>query len=85
MITIGGKNFTTEIIEKIGEFLTILGDHLRLMQVIREELVEVLTEYGDARRSEIISSKRDLRASFSAWNELISELDATSCCSRVDA
>jgi DNA gyrase subunit A len=49
-----------EILEKIAGFLSILSDPVQLMQVIREELEEVLTEYGDERRSEIISSKRDL-------------------------
>ena len=49
-----------EILEKIAELLGILRDPARLMQVIREELEEVLAEYGDARRSEIITSRRDL-------------------------
>ena len=49
-----------EILERISELLSILSDPIRLMQVIREELEEVLEEYGDERRSEIISSKRDL-------------------------
>ncbi len=59
-----------EILEKIAEFLGILSDPVRLMQVIREELEEVLTEYGDERRSEIISSKRDLTVA-----DLITEED----------
>ena len=49
-----------DILDRIAEFLSILSDPVRLMQVIREELDEVLAEYGDERRSEIISSKRDL-------------------------
>lgn len=49
-----------EILDRIAGFLSILSDPVRLMQVIREELEEVLEEYGDERRSEIISSKRDL-------------------------
>lgn len=59
-----------EILDKIAEFLSILSDPVRLMQVIREELEEVLAEYGDARRSEIISSKRDLTVA-----DLITEED----------
>ena len=59
-----------EILEKIADFLGILSDPVRLMQVIREELEEVLEEYGDARRSEIISSKRDLTVA-----DLITEED----------
>jgi len=49
-----------EILARISELLAILSDPIRLMQVIREELEEVLEEYGDERRSEIIASKRDL-------------------------
>lgn len=49
-----------DILDRIAEFLSILSDPVRLMEVIREELDEVLVEYGDERRSEIISSKRDL-------------------------
>ena len=59
-----------EILDKIAEFLSILSDPVRLMQVIREELEEVLEEYGDERRSEIISSKRDLTVA-----DLITEED----------
>tara|TARA_R110002072_G_scaffold184083_1_gene340409 strand:- start:47136 stop:49766 length:2631 start_codon:yes stop_codon:yes gene_type:complete len=59
-----------EILDRIAEFLSILSDPIRLMQVIREELEEVLEEYGDERRSEIISSKRDLTVA-----DLITEED----------
>lgn len=59
-----------EILDRIAEFLSILSDPVRLMQVIREELEEVLEEYGDERRSEIISSKRDLTVA-----DLITEED----------
>ena len=59
-----------EILAKIAEFLTILSDPVKLMQVIREELEEILEEYGDDRRSEIISSRRDLTVA-----DLINEED----------
>ncbi|KZY31792.1 DNA gyrase subunit A [Oleiphilus sp. HI0072] len=59
-----------EILERIGEFLAILSDPVKLMQVIREELEAVLEEYGDERRSEIISSRRDLTVA-----DLINEED----------
>ena len=59
-----------EILDRIAEFLLILSDPVRLMEVIREELEEVLAEYGDERRSEIISSKRDLTVA-----DLITEED----------
>jgi DNA gyrase subunit A len=49
-----------EILDRIAELLSILSDPVKLMMVIREELEAILEEYGDERRSEIISSKRDL-------------------------
>lgn len=45
---------------EIAEYLEILGDPERLMQVIREELEAIREEYGDERRSEILAVKRDL-------------------------
>ena len=59
-----------EILEKIAELLSILSDPVKLMQVIREELEAVLEEYGDERRSEIMSSRRDLTVA-----DLINEED----------
>ncbi|TNC80558.1 MAG: DNA gyrase subunit A [Oleiphilus sp.] len=49
-----------EILEKIFELLNILSNPEKLMQVIREELEEIRDEYGDERRTEIMSSRRDL-------------------------
>ncbi|MDX1634728.1 MAG: DNA gyrase subunit A [Marinobacter sp.] len=54
------QNEYREIVEKIADLLDILGDPERLLQVIREELQAVVEEYGDARLTEITSSKRDL-------------------------
>ena len=45
---------------EIAEYLHILGSPERLMEVIREELVAIRDEYGDARKTEIIADKRDL-------------------------
>ena len=45
---------------EIAEYLNILGSAERLMEVIREELVAIRAEYGDARKTEIIAQKRDL-------------------------
>lgn len=45
---------------QIAEFLEILGNALRLMEVIREELTQVINDYGDVRRTEIIASTLDL-------------------------
>jgi DNA gyrase subunit A len=49
-----------ERLEEIAEYLSILGDAVKLMAVIREELEAIVSEYGDERRSEIIESQRDL-------------------------
>ncbi|BFM16524.1 DNA gyrase subunit A [Maricurvus nonylphenolicus] len=49
-----------EKLELIAEFLEILGNPERLMQVIREELEEVKANYGDERRTDIQSSQQDL-------------------------
>lgn len=49
-----------QIIDDIGEFLRILNSYERLMEVIREELVAVQTEFGDERKTEIIASRQDL-------------------------
>lgn len=44
----------------IKELLEILASPERLMQVIREELVETKTQFGDERRTEITASQEDL-------------------------
>src|SRR5699024_5819695 len=49
-----------ELLELIRELMLILADPQRLMQVIREELIAVRDEYGDARRTEIQTSRLDL-------------------------
>ena len=59
-----------ELVEKIAELLLILSSSVRLMEVIREELESVLEEYGDERRTEITSSRRDLTV-----EDLITEED----------
>ena len=59
-----------EIIDTISELLEILNDPARLMQIIREELIEIRNEYGDERLTEIIESQEDL-----TMEDLISEQD----------
>ncbi len=54
------QNEYKEILEKIADLLDILGDPERLLQVIREELEAIVSEFGDERRTEITSSRRDL-------------------------
>jgi DNA gyrase subunit A len=49
-----------ELLAQIADLLDILGSSERLMQVIREELVEMREQYGDERRTEIIASQEDL-------------------------
>lgn len=49
-----------EILEKIAELAAILADSEKLLQVIREELQAIREQYGEERRTEIISSRLDL-------------------------
>jgi DNA gyrase subunit A len=59
-----------ELLEKIADLLDILGSPERLMQVIRDELLEILEQYGDERRTEIIQTRLDL-----TLEDLITEED----------
>ena len=59
-----------ELLEKIEDLLDILQNPDRLMQVIREELTAMREQYGDARRTEIVSSQIDLSV-----EDLIAEED----------
>ncbi|MFO7592834.1 MAG: DNA gyrase subunit A [Pseudomonadota bacterium] len=59
-----------ELLDIIADLLEILGSHERLMQVIREELETIREQYGDERRTEIITTKLDL-----TLEDLISEED----------
>ncbi|MGB0360302.1 MAG: DNA gyrase subunit A, partial [Endozoicomonas sp.] len=49
-----------ELLEKIAELMLILCNPQRLKEVIQEELEQVRDEFGDERRTEITSSRRDL-------------------------
>ena len=59
-----------ELLDLIEELLAILRDPERLMQVIREELEVLLEEYGDERRTEILTDHLDL-----TLEDLITEED----------
>lgn len=48
------------LLKIILDLLDILGNPARLMQVIREELEDIKTEFGDTRRTEIIDSQEVL-------------------------
>jgi DNA gyrase subunit A len=58
------------LLDKIQELLNILILPDRLMQVIRQELLEVRERYADARRTEIIAAQQDL-----TMRDLIGEED----------
>jgi len=49
-----------ELLNLIEELLAILSSKERLMEVIRDELVELRDQYGDERRTEIFASQEDL-------------------------
>jgi len=59
-----------ELLDTIADLLDILGSHERLMQVIREELEAIREQYGDERRTEIVTNRLDL-----TLEDLISEED----------
>ncbi|MFP4244783.1 MAG: DNA gyrase subunit A, partial [Ectothiorhodospira sp.] len=49
-----------ELLERIEDLLEILARPGRLMEVIRDELVAMRDQYGDARRTEILARQKDL-------------------------
>ena len=49
-----------QLLEVIKNLLDILGSPERLMQVIRDELLEMKAQFGDNRRTEITASQDDL-------------------------
>lgn len=53
------EEFTQKLVE-IADYQKILGDLDQLMTVIREELVAILEEFNDERRTEIVESQHDL-------------------------
>jgi len=55
---------------EIADYLDILGDPDRLRQVIREEFIEIVEEFGDDRMTEITDSPHDLKV-----EDLITEED----------
>lgn len=59
-----------ELISRINDFLEILSNPDRLLQVIREELLEIQNNYGDKRRTEIQTVAEDL-----SLEDLIAEED----------
>ncbi len=49
-----------DILVRIEELLAILANPGRLMEVIREELIQIKAQYGDPRRTEIVVTQQDL-------------------------
>jgi DNA gyrase subunit A len=49
-----------ELLKQIADYIEILENQSRLLSVVREELEKVKEEYGDNRRTEIVSSQQDL-------------------------
>ncbi len=49
-----------QLLEQIDEYLFILGSDIRLMEIIREELVAIKEQYSDERRTEILQNHSDL-------------------------
>ncbi len=59
-----------QLLEQIDEHLFVLSSDVRLMEIIREELVAIKDQYSDARRTEIIQNQLDL-----SEQDLITEED----------
>ena len=59
-----------EVLERIDDLLDVLQRPERLMQVIRDELLEIREKYGDDRRTEIVEAEEHL-----SLEDLISEED----------
>jgi DNA gyrase subunit A len=66
-----------ELLLKISGLLEILGSYERLMQIIRDELVAIKTEFSDVRRTELTASSHDL-----SIEDLIPESDMVITLSR---
>ena len=49
-----------DLLKQIADYVDILENQSRLISVVREELENVQSEYGDERRTEIIDSQQDL-------------------------
>ncbi len=59
-----------ELLDRIADLLDILSSDLRLMIVIKDELLEIRDQFGDERRTEIIADRLDL-----TLEDLITEED----------
>src|SRR6188472_703478 len=49
-----------DLMERIGELRAILGDELKVMGLVKDELTEVVESYGDERRTELAHFEGDV-------------------------
>ena len=49
-----------DLMQKIGYYKQLLADEKMLMNVIRDELLEIKTKYADARRTKIVTNTEEL-------------------------
>ena len=54
------KNEHADVTERIRELRAILGDELRVLSIIKEELEEIAARFADERRTEITASEDEL-------------------------
>jgi DNA gyrase subunit A len=54
------KQEHADTLERIAELRTILGDELRVLALIKEELIEVRDRFGDERRTEISHAEGEI-------------------------
>ena len=53
-------NDYSELLKQVADYLDILENQPRLLNVVREELKSIQEEYGDERKTEIVGSQQDL-------------------------
>ncbi len=50
----------TELLETVQEFEAILSSEARIQEIIKDELLELKEQYGDARRTDIIEAEEEI-------------------------
>ena len=54
------ENEYAELLKKIADYKAILADRDLVMAIIREDCLELIDKYGDARRTEIVAAAEDI-------------------------
>ncbi|MCC8180060.1 MAG: DNA gyrase subunit A, partial [Planctomycetes bacterium] len=54
------ENEYAELLKKIADYRAILGDRNLVLAIIREDCLEMIEKYGDARRTEIVAAAEDI-------------------------